>query len=67
MDLAETGRISLTLNQAASAVGFSAKTLRGAIASGGLIAHRATDAPNSKFIVLVEDLRTWVENLPFAK
>lgn len=62
-----SGRISLTLEEAATAVGFSAKTLRGAIATGNLIAHRATDAPNSKHVVLVDDLRAWVENLPVAR
>lgn len=61
-----TTRISLTLEEAATAVGFSAKTLRGAIATGELIAHRATAATNSKYVVLVDDLKAWVESLPVA-
>lgn len=59
-------RISLTLEEAATSVGFSAKTLRGAISAGSLIAHRATDAPNSKYVLLVDDLKAWVESLPTA-
>lgn len=62
-----SSRISLTLEEAAVAVGFSVKTLRGAIGSGDLIAHRKTSAANSKYVVLVDDLRGWIESLPVAE
>jgi len=61
-----SSRISLTLEEAAVAVGFSVKSLRGAITSGDLIAHRKSRAANSKYVVLVDDLRAWVESLPVA-
>lgn len=60
-------RISLTLEEAAGAVGFSVKTLRGAIACGDLIAHRRSASPNSKYVLLVDDLKAWVESLPSAR
>lgn len=58
--------VSFNLEDAASACGYSVKTLRGAIAAGSLIAHRASKAPNSKLVIRVADLDAWVESLPNA-
>jgi len=63
---ATAARISYNLDEAAAAVGFSVKTLRRAIATGDLIAHRATGAKNSKHVVLADDLRAWIEAMPTA-
>lgn len=58
--------VSYDLEAAAKACGYSVKTLRGAIAAGSLIAHRASTAANSKLVVRVADLDAWIESLPTA-
>jgi hypothetical protein len=58
--------VSLDLEAAAKACGFSVKTLRGAIASGELIAHRRSLKATSKFVIRVADLDAWIESLPYA-
>lgn len=58
--------VSFNLEDAAKACGYSVKTLRGAIASNSLIAHRASEASNSKLVIRVADLDAWIESLPFA-
>ena len=58
--------VSYALEDAPDACGFSDKMLRDAITAGALIAHRATNKPNSKLVVRSVDLDAWVQSLPFA-
>jgi hypothetical protein len=45
-----------TLTDAASAVGVSSKTIRRAIKAGTIDGHRSSDAPNSPWLVRLEDV-----------
>ncbi len=46
----------VTLTEAASAVGVSSKTIRRAIKAGTIDGHRSSDAPNSPWLVRLEDV-----------
>jgi len=58
--------VSYELDEAAKASGFSPKALRDAITAGDLIAHRASNARNSKLVIRPADLDAYIESLPFA-
>lgn len=52
--------ISLTLADAAAAVGVSRKVIQRAVSDGSLVARYPTSWP----VVTVDELRDWVETLP---
>lgn len=54
-----------TLTEAASAVGVSSKTIRRAVKAGTIDGHRSSDAPNSPWLVRLEDVEArWGAQAP---
>ena len=58
----EANRVSVTIPQAAELVGLSTDVIRRAIRSGELVPRYPTSRP----VLLMADLRAWVESAPTA-
>lgn len=52
--------VAVGIEDAAALVGMSVDTIRRAIRANALIAHYPTKRP----VILVDDLRTWIESAP---